>query len=69
LHVASEAGSQPSFFPFCSQRCKAVDLGNWVTESYRIEEPALDEDLDPLDEDGARPRGRALADEDEDDDV
>lgn len=25
-------------FPFCSSRCKAVDLGNWVTESYGVEE-------------------------------
>ncbi len=24
--------------PFCSERCKLVDLGKWVTEEYRIEE-------------------------------
>lgn len=22
--------------PFCSQRCKMVDLGNWLDERYRI---------------------------------
>jgi endogenous inhibitor of DNA gyrase (YacG/DUF329 family) len=22
--------------PFCSTRCKMVDLGNWLNESYRI---------------------------------
>ncbi|MGH7819403.1 MAG: DNA gyrase inhibitor YacG [Candidatus Binatia bacterium] len=22
--------------PFCSERCKLVDLGNWVTERYRV---------------------------------
>jgi endogenous inhibitor of DNA gyrase (YacG/DUF329 family) len=22
--------------PFCSERCKLVDLGNWVTGAYRI---------------------------------
>jgi endogenous inhibitor of DNA gyrase (YacG/DUF329 family) len=22
--------------PFCSERCKMVDLGAWVTEGYRI---------------------------------
>jgi endogenous inhibitor of DNA gyrase (YacG/DUF329 family) len=27
------------YFPFCSARCRAVDLGNWVTESYRVEGP------------------------------
>ncbi|MCI0479990.1 MAG: DNA gyrase inhibitor YacG [Candidatus Dadabacteria bacterium] len=35
--------------PFCSERCKMVDLGAWVTESYRIpggseEDTADDED-------------------------
>jgi endogenous inhibitor of DNA gyrase (YacG/DUF329 family) len=23
--------------PFCSERCKLVDLGKWVSEEYRIE--------------------------------
>jgi uncharacterized protein len=32
-------------FPFCSERCRAIDLGNWLGESYRI--PAHE------DEDGA----------------
>jgi endogenous inhibitor of DNA gyrase (YacG/DUF329 family) len=22
--------------PFCSERCKTIDLGAWATESYRI---------------------------------
>ena len=31
--------------PFCSERCKMVDLGAWVSESYRISgEDALDEE-------------------------
>ena len=24
------------FRPFCSERCKMIDLGAWATESYRI---------------------------------
>lgn len=24
--------------PFCSERCKMIDLGQWATESYRIPE-------------------------------
>jgi endogenous inhibitor of DNA gyrase (YacG/DUF329 family) len=24
------------FRPFCSERCKLVDLGRWATEAYRI---------------------------------
>lgn len=22
--------------PFCSERCKLIDLGQWATESYRL---------------------------------
>lgn len=35
--------SENSYRPFCSERCKLIDLGQWATESYRI----------PLDENGA----------------
>lgn len=27
-------------FPFCSERCRIIDLGNWATEKYVISEPA-----------------------------
>ena len=23
--------------PFCSRRCKLMDLGHWVSEDYRVE--------------------------------
>ena len=26
--------------PFCSERCKMVDLGAWASESYRVAGPA-----------------------------
>ena len=25
-----------AYRPFCSERCKLIDLGQWATESYRI---------------------------------
>ena len=28
--------SDNPFRPFCSERCKLIDLGQWATESYRI---------------------------------
>lgn len=28
------------FRPFCSERCKLIDLGNWLGERYRISQPA-----------------------------
>jgi endogenous inhibitor of DNA gyrase (YacG/DUF329 family) len=27
-------------FPFCSERCRTIDLGNWASEEYRISTPA-----------------------------
>lgn len=30
-------------FPFCSERCRLQDLGNWASEKYQVSEPALDE--------------------------
>jgi endogenous inhibitor of DNA gyrase (YacG/DUF329 family) len=40
--------------PFCSERCRLVDLGAWVTESYRV--PGAHDEPDPSadgDEDGS----------------
>lgn len=25
-----------TYRPFCSERCKLIDLGQWATDSYRI---------------------------------
>jgi len=30
-------------FPFCSERCRLLDLGNWASEKYRISAPVIDE--------------------------
>ncbi len=30
--------------PFCSDRCRQIDLGHWLTGSYRI--PARDDDVE-----------------------
>jgi endogenous inhibitor of DNA gyrase (YacG/DUF329 family) len=32
-------------FPFCSERCRLIDLGNWASEKYVICEPAFDESM------------------------
>lgn len=31
-------------FPFCSERCRLLDLGNWADERYVVSEPAFEED-------------------------
>ncbi len=31
-------------FPFCSERCRERDLGNWASERYVVSEPVFDEE-------------------------
>ena len=57
LKVPCPTCRQPSLFapgnpwrPFCSERCRGVDLGAWATESYRVAaapEPDDDAELPP----------------------
>jgi endogenous inhibitor of DNA gyrase (YacG/DUF329 family) len=30
--------------PFCSERCKIIDLGNWASEKYVISTPIRESD-------------------------
>jgi len=50
-------------FPFCSERCRDRDLGNWATEKYVVSEPVFD--MSEL-EAGDEASGRQAADEDQD---
>lgn len=31
--------------PFCSERCRLIDLGKWASGDYKISSPILDPDL------------------------
>jgi uncharacterized protein len=31
-------------FPFCSQRCRTIDLGKWASGAYVISSPVTDAD-------------------------
>jgi len=31
-------------FPFCSERCRTIDLGKWASGSYVISSPVTDSD-------------------------
>lgn len=54
-------GKIKGVWPFCSKRCKMVDLGRWSQEDYRIPGPEVDlestplsaEDLDEISSDGS----------------
>ena len=39
------------FFPFCSQRCKLIDMGAWLDAEYRIPTKEEDADQDESEED------------------
>jgi hypothetical protein len=44
------------YFPFCSDRCRLIDLGKWASGEYRISSPILDpEVLEGLNEENRRP--------------
>jgi hypothetical protein len=32
-------------FPFCSDRCRVIDLGKWASGGYRISSPILDPEV------------------------
>lgn len=44
--------AQNAFFPFCSERCRNLDMGKWLDEKYRVpvEDPDTDEDAGPAPE-------------------
>jgi uncharacterized protein len=37
-------------WPFCSPRCKMVDLGRWLGGAYRIDAPDVEDDLENIDD-------------------
>jgi endogenous inhibitor of DNA gyrase (YacG/DUF329 family) len=41
---APEVSPNP-YRPFCSSRCKQVDLGRWVTGAYAIPGPLADSEI------------------------
>jgi uncharacterized protein len=41
---ATDSETSPDF-PFCSERCGLLDLGNWSSEKYVIAEPVIDQSI------------------------
>lgn len=33
---------EEEYFPFCSDRCRLIDLGRWASGDYKISSPILD---------------------------
>ena len=57
-----EVTPENDFFPFCGERCKIIDLGNWASEKYVISTPVQPEELSEEEQSHA-PDGRANGDE------
>jgi len=44
-------------FPFCSERCRLLDLGAWASEKYVVSDPVFDEaELEGLERESEAPR-------------
>jgi endogenous inhibitor of DNA gyrase (YacG/DUF329 family) len=41
------------YMPFCSERCKLIDLGNWASEKYTISSPITADKETPTNSDEA----------------
>ena len=39
----TDSESSPDF-PFCGERCRLLDLGNWASEKYVVSEPIFTEE-------------------------
>jgi endogenous inhibitor of DNA gyrase (YacG/DUF329 family) len=39
--------ADPPWRPFCSERCKMADLGQWLTGAYRVPAEDIPEEPDP----------------------
>jgi len=50
-------------FPFCSERCRLLDLGAWAAEKYVVSDPIFDEEEIPEPDRRARREGTRKTDE------
>jgi len=39
---STDSATHPDF-PFCSERCRLLDLGNWAAEHYVVSEAIIDQ--------------------------
>ena len=43
--LATNAATQSPLFPFCSRRCKLIDLYRWTEGQYAVVEPLTPEQM------------------------
>ena len=42
-----EWNPENKYRPFCGERCKLIDLGQWASEAYRVPDVAVSDAEDP----------------------
>lgn len=57
-----KARAENSAFPFCSTRCKTIDLGKWLSEEYRVPGAPVEPGEDGMPTDGHDDRGSDAGD-------
>ena len=41
----TELTSSNPYRPFCSKRCRLIDLGEWISENYSISENSIGDEI------------------------
>ena len=49
-HCGEKFSQKEKFFPFCSDRCKQIDLGNWALERYKVPVTESKDELETLED-------------------
>lgn len=44
--ASQEINKDQNFYPFCSERCKLIDLGAWLDADYKILSPQKSKESD-----------------------
>ncbi|HCJ50725.1 MAG: DNA gyrase inhibitor YacG [Gallionellales bacterium CG03_land_8_20_14_0_80_55_15] len=44
---ASPWNSRNAYRPFCCERCKMIDLGQWADEAFRVAVPDTEQEFTP----------------------
>ncbi len=41
----AELTSSNTYRPFCSKRCRLIDLGEWISENYSISNNSIEDEI------------------------
>ena len=59
-HMPGPGAKEWPDWPFCSARCKLIDLGRWLDGRYAIQAPPDADEASDMDDDPGRQIGRSF---------